>query len=447
MVDLQSIGAGAFLLRRKGDGEFVYADVNPALERITGLSREALVGKTSSEAFGLDVGGKVQAHQQRCASQRTQVEYETPMRVPRGAQYFQTTLTPLLRGEDAVDEILAITVDISDRKRLESELMAANLRLNLALDALGGANWTFDKETGWFDLSPSFDLILGAAVPRKMSLDEWQSHVLEEDRNDTCFADLMSGKIEQGTAEFRVKASNGETRWLRCKRRAVSDGLSVTGITGVVVDISSEKRQQAELSLQASSDALTGLANRRSFDRELAMVRSDPDLAVLMIDVDDFKAYNDTYGHIAGDAVLRSVAALLGIIASDNGGCAARYGGEEFSLLLPGASLEQASACAERVIDELHTLALPHAGSSRGLVSVSIGVAAGLSFGAVEAADLVVAADRALYRAKAAGRACYRISDADGSETTQPSLRVGHARSCAAAGVLVKTRASAPVLV
>ena len=422
MVDLRCIEAGAFILRkREQDGVFVYADVNPALERITGFARDRFVGRTSVEVFGLEAGKKLQAHQQTCAQQRIPVEYEPPVSIPFGEHFHHMILMPVLTKAGDVVEIIAFANDVRERKRLENELKAANLRLNLALEALGGANWSYDTATARFELGPSFDRILGTAVPRSMSLDDWLGYVVDEDRTDTCFADLLTGKIEQGTAEFRVKAGNGETRWLRCRRRAVSDGSRLTAIMGVVIDISSEKRQQAELSLQASSDALTGLANRRRFDKELAIVRTDPALAVLMIDVDHFKAYNDRYGHIAGDAVLKTVASLLARIASSVGGIAARYGGEEFAILVPGLFLDDAKTAADRLIGELDVSALPHDGSTKGKISVSVGVAAGLCSEPGDATDLVVAADRALYVAKAAGRGCYRIGESDKpADTPEP---------------------------
>ena len=410
IFDLSRIGAAAFLLRRGTEGRFLYADLNPALERITGLTLSSIKGRSATEVFGLDAGRKVEAFQSRCAETRSQVEYETPAVVPRGRLVYQSTLTPILSSSGGVDQILGIARDITIRRELETDLKLANLRLNLALDALGGAHWFYDPVHRTFELSSAFDRILGGQVAGTMSLDDWLSHVVEEDRNDTCFADLLAGRIEQGTAEFRVHASNGETRWLRCRRQSANDGSAVTGIAGIVVDITSEKRQEADLSRQATSDALTGLANRRRFDSELSTLRTGVGLAVLMIDVDEFKKYNDHYGHIGGDAVLRSVAQVLDGIATQSGGLAARYGGEEFAILLPGKDLAHASIVAERVTGELQTLAAPHVASARGRVSVSIGVAAGDVAGSWDAASLVTSADRALYQAKASGRGCFRLS-------------------------------------
>jgi diguanylate cyclase (GGDEF)-like protein len=178
------------------------------------------------------------------------------------------------------------------------------------------------------------------------------------------------------------------------------------------------KRQRDHLQRLSAVDGLTGLANRRSFDAALAQEwarcwRSGDPMALLMCDVDHFKQYNDHYGHPAGDACLRSVAAVLGGFARRPGDVAARYGGEEFALLLPGCAAADALAIAERVIAALRALHLPHAQSATSpYVSLSIGVGAltprraePIAVGDRPSPDkLVRDADAALYAAKRGGR-------------------------------------------
>lgn len=404
MVDLSLIGAPAFLLARRQDGVFVYSESNVALEAVTEVKREALLGRSSVEVFGPEVGAAMSAWQQRCAETPGQCEYVSPLTKTRGPVFWKTTLLPVASSGGRVDELLGIVNNVTAGRKLEDDLQTANLRLKLALEALGGAHWYFDTSKRTFELSPAFDTLLGAAVPHVMGVDQWLEHVVEEDRTDTCFADLLSGRIEEGTAEFRVLAANGEIRWLRCRRRSIAKGGDITGIAGIVVDITRERRKEAELNRQAMSDELTGLANRRRFDRELAGAEIRGDLAILMIDVDHFKAYNDRYGHLAGDTALKAVAAILGRIASEEGGLAARYGGEEFAVILPNQDYPSGVRTAVRVLRALEARCLLHAGSPSGRLSVSIGVAAGRAMDRPGAADLMTNADRALYRAKAGGR-------------------------------------------
>jgi diguanylate cyclase (GGDEF)-like protein len=159
----------------------------------------------------------------------------------------------------------------------------------------------------------------------------------------------------------------------------------------------------------ASLDGLTGLANRRGFDRELerawkdAGERREP-LGLMMIDIDHFKLYNDRYGHVAGDTCLRAVGETLSLVTLEEAVLVARYGGEEFALLLPGLNLERASALAEEARKSIEDLMITHAEARSGLVTISIGVESIIPEKAEASGSLVKAADDALYTAKRNGR-------------------------------------------
>ncbi len=159
----------------------------------------------------------------------------------------------------------------------------------------------------------------------------------------------------------------------------------------------------------AIRDELTGLANRRRLNEVLANEwarsrRSDQSLALAMIDIDQFKNYNDHYGHQAGDECLRRVAQAIQSAVDRGGDLATRYGGEEFLVILPDTDLDAGQHVAERIRKLIEALDLPHAVSSSGRVTISIGVAA-LSGGHYKDAEsLLLAADEALYRAKNGGR-------------------------------------------
>lgn len=169
------------------------------------------------------------------------------------------------------------------------------------------------------------------------------------------------------------------------------------------------EHSNARLAALSSTDSLTGISNRRGFDDNLAKewrraARNDYPLALAMIDVDHFKAYNDHYGHQAGDQCLREVAALIAAHARRTSDQVARYGGEEFTLTVPTLDREHALRVAADVCRDLEQLALPHAKSPYGVVTISIGVAAMVPHEDGNPATLVDAADRALYRAKTEGR-------------------------------------------
>jgi diguanylate cyclase (GGDEF)-like protein/PAS domain S-box-containing protein len=181
-------------------------------------------------------------------------------------------------------------------------------------------------------------------------------------------------------------------------------GLSVANI-----------RLREALRAQSTKDPLTGLYNRRylqeMLDREIRRaIRSEQALGVLMLDLDHFKNFNDTYGHDAGDAVLRETASfLVRSIRAEDFVC--RYGGEEFVVILPTADLRAAEARAQRIRAKLRDLVILHNGRSLGLITASIGVAALPAHGTNEK-ELLQAADAALYRAKREGRDRVAVAEA-----------------------------------
>jgi diguanylate cyclase (GGDEF)-like protein len=159
----------------------------------------------------------------------------------------------------------------------------------------------------------------------------------------------------------------------------------------------------------ASLDGLSGLANRRGFDRQIdrdwarALERKEP-LALIMIDIDHFKLFNDRYGHVAGDTCLRAVGETLSLVSLDCNVLVARYGGEEFALLLPGLDIEEATLLADEARQSVEDLLINHSESPCGHVTVSIGVKSMVPDKSQTPADLIEAADGALYTAKRRGR-------------------------------------------
>ena len=163
------------------------------------------------------------------------------------------------------------------------------------------------------------------------------------------------------------------------------------------------------LTVMASMDMLSGLANRRGIQSRLDFEwmkaqQCDGELSLLMIDVDHFKLFNDTYGHPEGDACLARLGETLAGIAAETTGFAGRYGGEEFCLLLPNIDACRALAIGEMVRAAVQSLAMPHVTSSYQIVTVSVGVACTRPNGTQRPGDLIEAADAALYAAKHRGR-------------------------------------------
>lgn len=174
-----------------------------------------------------------------------------------------------------------------------------------------------------------------------------------------------------------------------------------------------ERRATAELALHklATIDGLTGLANRRTFDETLIKEwsraqQNNTAVAVLMIDADHFKNYNDSFGHQAGDTALKAISECISKLSRRSSDLSARYGGEEFVVLLPDTSVEEAVQVGERLRSAITGLREEQQGRPDSTPTVSVGLASMKPRAGLEIKDLLKASDNALYQAKARGRNC-----------------------------------------
>lgn len=203
--------------------------------------------------------------------------------------------------------------------------------------------------------------------------------------------------------------------------------LGLAGLTAITVfELGRRRKAEAELSLLARTDPLTGLGNRRAFDEALVhewcrALAPRHSTALLILDIDHFKRYNDGNGHQAGDAALVRAGACIRSCLTRPADSAARYGGEEFAILLPNSSRQRAIATAKRIQAALAEAAIAHGGSPFAHLTASIGVAAGTVRSLSSEADLVREADEALYRAKARGRNRIEVAPMPGPEASAPA--------------------------
>lgn len=175
------------------------------------------------------------------------------------------------------------------------------------------------------------------------------------------------------------------------------------------------------LQIRSNTDGLTQISNRRYFDSMLEQEwnrgqRLGSNLSVIMLDIDCFKKFNDHYGHVAGDNCLQELAQNLQSSLTRAGDVVARYGGEEFVVLLPNTDKQAALTVAKHLQEAVVSLAIPHAESSFGIVTVSLGIASLIPSDLHSTAELVKFADIALYNAQRAGRNCIEVHDCDVSE-------------------------------
>lgn len=203
--------------------------------------------------------------------------------------------------------------------------------------------------------------------------------------------------------------------------RSAQAYASITELTGELENYSADLEQKVEartrelesanttLERLAVLDGLTNVANRRKFDEELTRIwaehrRRGNALSVLLCDIDQFKPYNDLYGHLQGDEALRRVARAIESALARPGDMVARFGGEEFVVLLPDTPIEGALQVAEKILLTVQTLHIPHQSSVSGELTISIGAASMVPGEGVAMAEILLQADQALYRSKTEGR-------------------------------------------
>ena len=223
----------------------------------------------------------------------------------------------------------------------------------------------------------------------------------------------INGVDSVSTVVFRHYRGDGTQAWVESKFKLASETSDParTEYLCVIRDVTERKRMEDELTQLnrrltqlAATDGLTGLTNRRTFDGFLRReYETCEQISVLLLDIDDFKGYNDSYGHQAGDRCLQAVAKAIGDATSNTSGLSARYGGEEFAVVLPNTSEDAALKVAEAIRLTVRALGIPNSASSRGYITISAGVTA-RTRATLDQAALVGEADTALYEAKRLGR-------------------------------------------
>jgi len=220
-------------------------------------------------------------------------------------------------------------------------------------------------------------------------------------------------KEESFSLEYEVTRKDGSRIWVWERGRGVQEDDGSLHLEGIILDISDRKVLETELEQMATRDPLTGLLNRREMsrvlDEELQRARRyQRPMAVLWVDFDHFKDVNDTYGHAAGDSVLRAISRLL-LASGRSVDSIGRFGGEEFVIVLPEMDLEEAQETAERLRRKVAEEPQPLGNGEAVPLTISVGVAVYPDHGQT-ASTLCAAADKAMYLAKDRGRNCVAMA-------------------------------------
>ncbi|MFT0862311.1 diguanylate cyclase [Ancylobacter sp. G4_0304] len=329
-----------------------------------------------------------------------------------------------LQGSLAITTLPALLIAAirarSDRER--RDLLANERRLAYALDGANDGLWDWHLPSGSLFFSPRSFRILGhwsgGFTPTVGMVRHWV-HPQDLAALMRGFRDHVEGREDHFNSEFRCRRRDGSWVWLANRGRIVERDLlgEPLRIVGTLSDISERKRLEDDLHRLATHDALTGLPNRALFTQKFEaglkrLTRQRTHLAVLLVDLDNFKTINDTLGHAAGDTLLRRVAGRMQNELRE-GDVAARIGGDEFAVLCVGQDEAEFHALAERLCG-----ALAGTVEDKGIAlrySVSIGIAMTNDDRTSQDA-LTAAADNALYDAKRAGRNTWRFFEPDIAE-------------------------------
>jgi diguanylate cyclase (GGDEF)-like protein/PAS domain S-box-containing protein len=315
---------------------------------------------------------------------------------------------------------VVVVRDIEQRVAAEQRVKESELRYRFLAENAADVVFQYDLDLVRQYVSPACREVLGYEVEEMIGKKALgATHPDDMDEVTRAFDAVRAGEVERAIVANRWRrGDDGAVLWVETQLRLLRDERTgaPTGVIGSLRDITIRKAAEDKLeeanrrlAALAGQDGLTGLANRRTFDEALAKehrraLRERARLALLMIDVDWFKPYNDRYGHPAGDECLRRVSRAIEETLPRPGDVVARFGGEEFAVLLPNTDEAGAAIMADRIRRAVLSLAIEHDASPALVVTISAGVAA-LAPGALEGTDaLVRRADQALYRAKHLGR-------------------------------------------
>lgn len=290
---------------------------------------------------------------------------------------------------------------LSEREQLFSSLLVS---VNAVL-------WAFDWEARKvLYVSPAYERIFGRSAGLLLAdYNEWRNSIYPDDLEyaERSLAEVLrKGAVED--REYRIIAADGQIRWISDKcfiNRQAEPGQPVI-VVGFAEDITEKKQLEAELQRLATTDVLTQSSNRRHFfecanrEFEKARLEGSP-LAFLLLDIDDFKVVNDTYGHPEGDLVLQRIAES-GRATLRRGDLFGRIGGEEFAAIFPGCAPDMAMQVAERLQREIQKLSFNHDGQTFG-ITVSQGLTS-LTAQDQSLDSLFARADAAMYEAKRQGK-------------------------------------------
>lgn len=388
----------------KTNGEFEY--VNPKFTHLTGYSLDELAGKTPRVLSSGEHHAVFFENLWATITAGHEWHGEFRNRKKNGELYWEyVAIAPVFDVDGKITNYISIQENITERKLVEEKLQQQKQFSDDIINSLPGIFYMLDERGRFIRVNPKFMEVTGYS---KNELDGMTALDFFAGEDKTLIAQRMRKVFEEGDscaeAELVVKSGQKIPYYFSGHRTSI-DGQSY--LVGLGADIAERRALEQALAQQAKTDSLTGLSNRRNFlelaDKELARAkRYDKLLSVLMLDLDEFKRINDTYGHQTGDCVLRKVGEVC-LETLREVDIAGRIGGEEFAILLPESDAKQAIEVAERLRQDLENSLVTLEQGREINFTASIGVTT-LTTADTSVDKLLSLADKALYEAKRTGR-------------------------------------------
>ncbi|MDD2853519.1 MAG: diguanylate cyclase [Desulfuromonadaceae bacterium] len=428
---------GAYVFTKDMAGRYTYA--NKMACDLFGCPLDLVIGATDEEFFDLSISNELRINDRLVLDHGEKIETEeTNITIKGETRVYWSVKLPLQGTDGSIVGMCGISTDITERKKIEAAVHESEEKHRIMFMDSPDA-YLIIRDGVFVDCNRSSEVMLRGdrtqivgRTPGSLSPD------FQPDGNESSQA--AKEKINEA---FRNGSNTFE--WVH-RRLDGSDFFVEVTIASMLLegkqtlftcwrDIT--ERKQAEKALEESkraleaisiTDGLTGIANRRRFDEVLSQeyarhARSGMQLSLILLDIDHFKAFNDNYGHVAGDDCLREVGRVIADCSARPADLAARYGGEEFACILPETDGTGAVIIAEQIRRGIQVLAIPHKGSdSADCVTASLGVVTVQCDANGSTVSIISQADELLYRAKSNGR--NRVEFVN-HEVTAPEKRPG----------------------
>ena len=420
----------AALITRLSDGLFV--DVNSGFSAMTGFTRDEAIGNT---VFNINVWNNIEDRQifiNEIENKGVCENMEFVFRRKDGSQFIGLISARIITINEQ-SHIVSVVHDITDQKQIEETIRESEETYRSILNASPDDITITDLEGRILMISPAAKKIFGYEPEYEKFIGTMlMDYIVPEDvgRAKANIIRMYHGNfprpneyrgLRQDKSIFDIEVNSGFIH------NAAGQPIKIVFIVRDITERKQAENQIKELfrqleiekniaQLNSITDSLTGLHNRRYLDEALRteffrLKRAGAQLSLIMLDVDYFKKYNDSYGHLAGDECLRQIGATLKSIVSRVPDIVARYGGEEFLVILPETDGKGATALSEQIRKAVEDLKIPNKASDIAeYVTISLGVVTAYTTGLSSPEQLVALADEAMYRAKQGGRNRIEVS-------------------------------------